>query len=315
MKVKVSPLLHVLLAATANAFAPFSVSRPFSTALHQASSRVTDKAKVMDKLDEIAHKLRLQVYDVDTGVYGFESKDPKYGIETIRTFLHMDEFNLDAIGLELTEMAHGGLDHRGLVLVSDILVDDEQHRKIQVGDTIVGVFVGEHFKGSTTGLDYDETVDVLDRAKKYACDLGGSTISIELNRLVKRASVKVVVEDGSSQATLIEGKAGDNLRTLLMHHHAKLYDPKQHRLDQPNLTGDCGGEGICATCMVKILQGMEHLNKVGPQESTILKNRPESWRAACKTVIGADNHSDEVLRIRLQPWAVTEEDEESRLSP
>ena len=52
----------------------------------------------------------------------------------------MDEFNLDSIGLELTEMAHGDLDHRGLVLVSDVLVDDKQHHKIQVGDTIVGVF-------------------------------------------------------------------------------------------------------------------------------------------------------------------------------
>ena len=279
------PVLWTLFTTTATAFTPLLLAkhcRLTTSSLKQASDKTVTE-DVTDKLNHIAHKLRLQVYDADTGVYGIESKDPNYGIETIRTFLHMDQFNLDSIGLELTEMAHGRGDHRGLVLVSDVMVDDEQHAKIKVGDTIVGVFVGEHFKESTTGLDYDDTVDVLDRAKKYAYDLGGTTISLELNRLVKKATVTVVVQDGGSTATIIEAKAGDNLRALLMHHHqtAKLYDPKQHRLDQPGLTGDCAGEGICGTCLVQVLQGMEHLNKIGPQESSILQDRPSSWRAAC----------------------------------
>jgi hypothetical protein len=48
---------------------------------------------------------------------------------------------------------------------------------------------------------------------------------------------------------------------------------------------------------------MDHLNKVGPQEESILNNRPENWRAACKTVfVGADNKADTtLLRIMLHP--------------
>jgi hypothetical protein len=72
-------------------------------------------------LDKIAHKLRLQVYDDTTGVYGFESKDPLYGIENIHTTVSMDANGW--LGLELTEVAHAsatGTDHRGLVLVSKV---------------------------------------------------------------------------------------------------------------------------------------------------------------------------------------------------
>ena len=260
-------------------------------------------------LDTVAHKLRLQVYDLDSGVYGFESKDPDYGVEVVRTFLHIDDD--DKLGLELTEVAHGMGDHRGLVLVSDMLMDQNHHnQRIHKGDTIVGVFVGENFKESVTDMDYDDTVDVLNRAKDYAKSIGGSTISVELNRLVKRAKVQVQVEDESGKVVEMEAKAGDNLRSLLLHHHAALYGNKKalHRLDQPDLTTDCGGEGICGTCLVKINQGMDHLNKIGPQESSILQERPESWRAACKTVVGADNQDDTTLRIRLHPWVPSESD-------
>mmetsp|Transcript_39300 Transcript_39300/g.95040 ORF Transcript_39300/g.95040 Transcript_39300/m.95040 type:complete len:333 (+) Transcript_39300:176-1174(+) len=261
-------------------------------------------------LDTVAHKLRLQVYDLDSGVYGFESKDPDYGVEVVRTFLHIDEHDL--LGLELTQVAHGTGDHRGLVLVSDMAVDQVHHTgRIHKGDTIVGVFVGENFKESVTDMDYDDTVEVLNRAKEYALRLGGNTISLELNRLVKRATVQVQVEDESGKVVEMEAKAGDNLRSLLLHHHAALYGNSKalKRLDQPSLKGDCGGEGICGTCLVKINQGMDHLNKVGPQESSIIQQRPESWRASCKTVVGADNEEGTTLRVRLHPWVPSEGDD------
>jgi ferredoxin len=269
---------------------------------------------VADWLDTVAHKLRLQAYDLDSGVYGMESKDPDYGIEVVRTYLHMEEDNKDRLGLELIEMAHGSGDHRGLVLVSGILDQVVATSKpIHRGDTIVGVFVGENFKESTTGLDYDETVDVLNRAKDYARSVGGTTISLELNRLVKRATVHVQVEDETGRpAVEFDAKAGDNLRTLLLHHHASLYGRGKtalHRLDQPDMTTDCGGEAICGTCLVKINQGMSHLNAIGPQESSMLKGRPESWRASCKTVVGADNEEGSTLRIRLHPWIASEAEE------
>ena len=263
-------------------------------------------------LKAIGHKLRLQVYDVDTGVYGWESNDPDYGIETIRSFFHLHDGD-DLIGLELTELAHATTtaDHRGLVLVSAVH-GEAKLKPVHVGDVLVGVFCGEHFKQSTTGLDYQGTVHVLQRAKHYARSVGGSTLSLEFNRLVKRVPVTVLVQNGNNAGdgiTELQAKAGDNLRLILMHHNLtkQLYEANVHRIDQPRLTGNCGGEGVCGTCLVKVLQGMEHLNPIGPQESSILQGRPDSWRAACKTVVGADNQPDTTLRIQLHPQTVQQD--------
>jgi hypothetical protein len=56
-------------------------------------------------------------------------------------------------------------------------------------------------------------------------------------------------------------------------------------------------------------EGMSHLNKVGPQESSIMTKHPATWRAACKTVVGADNQEGTSLRIRVHPQTSRMEDE------
>lgn len=285
--------------AVANAF----VIRPAHRAPVVLKAATEQQADA--QLDAIAHKIRLNVYDVDTGVYGIESKDPLYGIENVHTKIRMDRRG--SLGLELVQVAHSDLDHRGLVLVSKVTGLALHDTPIHVGDTIIGVFVGDDFKESTTGLDYDDTVDVISRAKEFARE-HQNTISLELNRVVKKAQVKVVIENEDKTETALDALAGDNLRLALMHHHVELYDPSTHRMDQPNICGNCGGEGICGTCLVSIQAGMEHLNKVGPQESSILTNRPTNWRAACKTVIGADNEADTTLRIRLHPQTANTDD-------
>ena len=126
---------------------------------------------------------------------------------------------------------------------------------------------------------------------------------------MKRNPVHVVVEDDFGKTTELDALSGDNLRLLLLHHHTKLYDESTPRLDQPHITGNCGGEGICGTCLVAVREGMAHLNKVGPQEQSILRNRPDTWRAACKTVVGADNPKDATLRIRVHPQTADMADE------
>lgn len=181
---------------------------------------------------------------------------------------------------------------------------------------IIGVFDDNGFKESTTALDYDETVNVINQAKKHSLDHGGhGKITLELNRLVQRATVQVEIEDAKNgQVTQsIQGLAGDNLRLLLLHNHVALYDDKTHRLDQPFMTGsNCAGEGICGTCLVAVQQGMDHLNTIGPQEESILKNRHAAgnWRAACKTVVGAGNQADTKLRIHLHPQTTSQNSEE-----
>lgn len=114
--------------AVASAFLPHASNRHhhlFHGTGLGAETTTTTATKATESedllLDKIAHKLRLQVYDHTTGVYGFESKDPLYGIENIHTTVSMDANGW--IGLELTEVAHAyatGTDHRGLVLVSRV---------------------------------------------------------------------------------------------------------------------------------------------------------------------------------------------------
>jgi ferredoxin len=158
---------------------------------------------------------------------------------------------------------------------------------------------------------------VIDRAKKHALANDIGAIEFELNRVVKRYHVNVEVEDDNGKITLIEDVlAGDNLRLLLLKHKANLYDGSVPRLDQPFLTGDCGGQGICGTCLVHVLKGMDHLNSPSsPQEQSILKGRPSQWRAACKTVIGADNVPGTTLRVRLHPHQYQEPLEDAFLRP
>jgi len=297
-------LVFLLLSSTTRGFVVLpsvSTRRHAVDRLHM--SLMTESLE--NQLDAIGHKLKLQVYDATTGVFGIESKDSKYGIENVHCSVHYEP----SLGLELTEVAHADFagDHRGLVLVSDVDGNAQHDTPIHVGDTIIGVFTEDHkFQESTTGFDFDDTVDVIERAKQHAKAHGQDSITLELNRLVKRVPIQVEIVDADGNVVSTgEALAGDNLRLWLMHHHLNLYDDKTPRLDQPNLTGNCGGEGVCGTCLVDILEGMEHLNKVGPQEQTILQSlhRP-TWRAACKTVIGADNEAGNALRIRLHPQSL-----------
>jgi 2Fe-2S iron-sulfur cluster binding domain len=244
------------------------------------SSSDEDEDLLNTKLQLIASNLRLQVYDPTTSVYGFDARDRFHGIENVRVSLDIEP----SLGLDLTELAHSSskYDSRGLVLVSGVSGNAAaaqsktgQHR-IHTGDTIIGVFVGDEFKESTTALNFEETMAVLQEAKEYAKEHGIKQIDLELNRLVRREPVKVVIEEDWRDAghdvhapphvaTEIEGLAGDNLRSLLMHRHLRLYDDRTVRLDTLG-TGDCGGEGICGTCLVEVLEGMETLNPKGPQE-------------------------------------------------
>lgn len=258
----------------------------------QQHSPVSD---VDQQLLDIAQRLKLEVFDLDQGIYGFDSKDNRFGLEVIKT----DVSCRDGLGLVLTEMA-GDRDGRGLVLVSSVAGNAAKaNPAIQVGDVITGVRTTDNsYRGRTTGLNYDRTVEVIGEAKEASQD---GVITLELNRLVARAKIVIQVEDGSG-VTLktIDALAGENLRHLLLRKGIKLYDPGTRRFDIPYATGDCAGEGLCGTCLVAVKEGVELLNPMSAQEKLITKGRPLSWRASCRAVVGADNKPG-TLRIRIKP--------------
>lgn len=48
---------------------------------------------------------------------------------------------------------------------------------------------------------------------------------------------------------------------------------------------NCGGYGQCGTCIVEIVEGMENLSPRTEVENRKLRNKPETYRLACQTLV------------------------------
>ena len=267
-----------------------------------------------DRFHEIATKLRTSIHG-----NGFDSCDPKYGVENVYVDIPVC-FN-EGLGLELVEIAHSTTHpNRGLVVVSGIFGNAAKYTSIQEGDTIVSVaacnnddgVVANFKKLSTAGLDYDSTVDAIiqakTRAEKELLVVGGGdsanvvsvSISLQLNRLVRRAPVQVIVENknddhlgGKEETTtkvIIECLAGDNLRLVLKRHN--VYN---------NCGNDCGGEGICGSDIIEILEGEDSVKYLKTTSSSSATSKDSNGRRrikACQTIVGATNEPS-TIRVRL----------------
>jgi ferredoxin len=275
---------------------------PSNSLLHAALSSIDEQ------LIEIARKLKLEIFDLDEGIYGFDAADQNYGIEVVKTNIDISKRN-GGIGLVLQEIA-GDADGRGLVLIREITPGEnaaEADPKIEVGDVITGVWVSrpdtDHenfYRERTTGLNYDLTVEILGQAKRVALEKNNGMLTLQLNRLIRRAPIRVEVDDGSGTIKVIDALAGENLRRLLLRQGVQLYDRKTKRFDMPFASGDCAGDGLCGTCLVAIQAGEQSLNAKDGTETLITKGRPLSWRASCRCVVGADNQPA-TLRIASHP--------------
>jgi ferredoxin len=275
---------------------------PSNFRLHASSSSVDEQ------LIEIARKLKLEIFDLDEGIYGFDASDQNYGIEVVKTNIDISKGN-GGIGLVLQEIA-GDADGRGLVLIREITPGGnaaEAEPMIEVGDVITGVWVSRSgsnheylYRERSTGLNYDLTVEILGQAKSVALEKNKGILTLKLNRLIRRAPIRVEVDDGSGSIKVIDALAGENLRRLLLRQGVQLYDRKTKRFDMPYASGDCAGDGLCGTCLVAIQGGEQSLNAKDGTEALITKGRPLSWRASCRCVVGADNQPA-TLRIATHP--------------
>lgn len=48
---------------------------------------------------------------------------------------------------------------------------------------------------------------------------------------------------------------------------------------------NCGGYGQCGTCIVEVVEGLEHLSDRTEVENRKLKNKPPTYRLACQTLV------------------------------
>lgn len=65
----------------------------------------------------------------------------------------------------------------------------------------------------------------------------------------------------------------------------------QNTIDLYTLRGkltNCGGYGQCATCVVEIVEGLEHLSPKTDFEERKLKKKPSNYRLACQTQVNGD---------------------------
>ncbi len=58
---------------------------------------------------------------------------------------------------------------------------------------------------------------------------------------------------------------------------------------------NCGGYGQCATCVVDIVGGAENLSPRTDFENRKLKNKPDSYRLACQTLVNGP------VQVRVKP--------------
>lgn len=251
-------------------------------------------------LNEVGANLKLQVYDLDQGIYGYNSKNASYGIEVVRA----EVATSPSLGLELVEMA-AAADGRGLVLVGG--VSGNSVGQLREGDALTLI------RGATTerltALDYDGTVANI----RAAC-AGVDSVVIEANRLVRRADISLRYEVPGGESGSVDALAGENLRRLLLRSGLKLYDYKTKRFDQPYAQGDCQGEGICGTCLVAVTEGADSLSPMDNTEKVITRGRPASWRAACRCVVGADNVPG-TIKVRLTPQSKFQDELEPGVKP
>jgi hypothetical protein len=203
------------------------------------------------------------------------------------------------MGLILTEMAHSA-DGRGLILISEVSGNAAKaNPPIHLGDAITGIKAGPNFRERVTGSNYDIMVDVIGQAKEIAMKSGDNRITLELNRMVKRAHLPVEIDDGMSR-TAVEALAEENLRRLLMRRGVQVYDRKTKEVRY-------------AVCQWRLCQGgtLWHLlgtSRTGRQPALangqyrklIRKGRPLSWRASRRTVVGASNEGG-TIKIRTHP--------------
>jgi len=241
---------------------------------------------------EMLSKWKMICYDADDGIFGLDSNDPQFGIEIVKAKVPQN----GGIGIVFVEYLRLN-DKRKMTLIDSIVPGSNAERSgmLKIGDTITYIGQEPDKMVRIEGLGLDETVTAFNEVPQ-----GLATLVIVAKRLVERAHLNITFINSNNDEAKYSLLAGSNLRTEMMKKNIQVYDSRTKRFDQPYITGDCGGEGICGTCVVEVLEGMDKLNKLDRVEEMILRSRPRNWRLSCRTVVGADNKPGEV-KFRILP--------------
>lgn len=218
------------------------------------------------------------------------------------------------LGIALEEIAGGREDRLGITLVSGLVEGGAAEGKnILEGDAIVKVSVlrrnrlqgsgltdtEEEIEVKTECLDYDATVEALQSLPPQKRE--DELYIVTLKRLRRKPKVTVNLQyppEQEEEDVTLEIFSGEILRQAMLVRGVKLNDPLAKRFDTKN-GGNCGGNSMCRTCAVSILQGGDLLNPQKPAEQQMLATTPR-WRLACKSVVGF-GFKEGSMTIRVSP--------------
>jgi ferredoxin len=76
-----------------------------------------------------------------------------------------------------------------------------------------------------------------------------------------------------------------NLRKVALAHGVEVYKGI-HQLPPP--IGNCGGNGLCGTCVMEIVEGAENLSPPTLRERVKMKGKPATYRLSCQCQVMGD---------------------------
>ncbi|KAF3447209.1 hypothetical protein FNV43_RR12389 [Rhamnella rubrinervis] len=91
--------------------------------------------------------------------------------------------------------------------------------------------------------------------------------------------------DGSYPVEKVKAESGEKLlRNIMLENKIDVYTTFRK-------VANCGGRGLCGTCIVEVVDGTDLLSERTDKERRRLKRKPESWRLACQTMVGNKENS------------------------
>ena len=280
------------LAVTASSWAP---------ALADGSWRlVVEKARVIenDALPRVVERWRADANTVETTIKTFNvtiAPNPGLGIALEEIVLGSGEQELPLVLVE--GLVEGGAAAAHAEAARAAADGAAAGAWPMAGDTLTEV------RGSGMAFDvecapYDGVVGAIGEALA-----SGGPVTLTLARVVRRGRATVTSVDAATgeeeQFTCYEG---ENLRLGLLRRGLKVNDLGAQRYDnKPKGSGDCGGNGLCATCVVSVLNGGECLTPRGASESNLLAQRLR-WRQSCRAFVTLPaGQTDVEIKISTNP--------------
>lgn len=130
---------------------------------------------------------------------------------------------------------------------------------------------------------------------KAACAGGGKMLSNDDGKDKITISVIQKNSDGTTTRQEIEARTGCNVRQVLTDNGINVYQ---------SLTRwtNCKGKQLCGTCIVNITEGSSGTNRKSLDESSTLRENPDSYRLSCVTFAYADVTVETFPPIKAAQW-------------